>query len=323
MSSRTLLVVSLMLTSCSFPDAWRAQKHAAAQAQIDVASLGAIASKGEQPAEQRFKNIRVLRGLPASQLYPVMSLMSNSLGVTCAHCHTEFFEEESRDEKQAAREMILLTRTINRMQFQGEPTVTCYTCHRGAEYPATMPDVTQAGWQKMLATKAPAPPLPEVDAVLTRYEQAIAAGGLPHGSGEVSIVGGLDERASGHFELGADGKLKTTVHVPPPVEQALAASRFGALDVKAYDHVRVFRRDQGAIVLAATSDENAPDRLYFDESSGLLQRVQHSVKTELGYTPEEIRFSDYRDVAGVPTPHTVEWARGDFLVTLRFSELAR
>lgn len=45
------------------------------------ALLFAAAQSADLPVEQTKKNIKVLQGLPSSQLIPVMAFMSNSLGV--------------------------------------------------------------------------------------------------------------------------------------------------------------------------------------------------------------------------------------------------
>ena len=43
----------------------------------------------EQAMEQKYKNIQVLKGLPASQMRPMMNYISASLGVSCAFCHVK------------------------------------------------------------------------------------------------------------------------------------------------------------------------------------------------------------------------------------------
>jgi len=328
------LITLLLLPSCSVVEVIREQKRSPVEPQAaDFTSIGPIVAattEGDPPVEKKFKNIRVLQGLPSSQLYAVMSLMANSLGVTCAHCHTENFEEESRIEKDIARQMIKMTRGINRAQFQGEPTVSCYTCHRGQEYPSSSPLIEQAGWQKMLAPKAPKEPLPDLDSVLARYDVAI--GGMteappPGAGGEITLVGGLNERASGRFELipEADGSiaLRSPLRTPPPAAEALTRYRFGRLALRQmYGAMSVVRRAKvngsDAVIVAAASGDDPPERLAFDAASGLLLRVERGTSTELGWVPEEISFSDYHTAGGLPAPHTIRWARGDFLVTLRF-----
>ena len=41
----------------------------------------------EQTMEQKYKNIQALKGLPASQMRPMMNYISASLGMGCADCH--------------------------------------------------------------------------------------------------------------------------------------------------------------------------------------------------------------------------------------------
>src|ERR1044072_3917029 len=57
----------------------------------------------EQTAEQVYKNIQVLKGVPASQLNSIMSLMAGSLGVTCTHCHVNPWVSDVKQGKQVAR----------------------------------------------------------------------------------------------------------------------------------------------------------------------------------------------------------------------------
>src|SRR6185295_8538762 len=41
----------------------------------------------DPPAEQAFKNIQVLKGMPKSQMDPVMNMFSAALGMRCDQCH--------------------------------------------------------------------------------------------------------------------------------------------------------------------------------------------------------------------------------------------
>ncbi len=45
------------------------------------------AAPTEKTVEQVFKNIKVLNGMPQSQLYPAMRFMAASLGFQCGSCH--------------------------------------------------------------------------------------------------------------------------------------------------------------------------------------------------------------------------------------------
>ena len=50
-----------------------------------------LASPVETPkkAEEQFKNIKVLKGTPAEQVFPTMEFISASLGVKCEFCHVK------------------------------------------------------------------------------------------------------------------------------------------------------------------------------------------------------------------------------------------
>ncbi|HVE66789.1 MAG TPA: c-type cytochrome [Thermoanaerobaculia bacterium] len=115
--------------------------HQEANDRIMNAVLARIAGRENEPAEQVFKNIQSMKGMPAGRLVRVMNMgYSRALGVACAHCH--FAQDYSSDEKRpklAAREMMAMTRTINErlrslQNLEGKPEenfVNCTTCHRG------------------------------------------------------------------------------------------------------------------------------------------------------------------------------------------------
>lgn len=98
-----------------------------------------IAGQENKPAEEVFKNIQLLKGLPAGRLLRVMEVgYSKSLGVNCTHCHVvDQWEKEDKPTKQITREMSAMVRTINTdllkkvKNLKSEsPTVNCTTCHR-------------------------------------------------------------------------------------------------------------------------------------------------------------------------------------------------
>lgn len=129
----------------------------------------------EKPAEQTYKNIRVLTGLPSSELDGVMSFMSAALGVGCNHCHTNDWESDEKSTKLAARRMIAMTRAINKENFSGNPAITCYTCHRGRHNTEPLPSVDLATnpSPEVAPTASKASALPSIDEVIARYFQAI------------------------------------------------------------------------------------------------------------------------------------------------------
>jgi outer membrane lipoprotein-sorting protein len=98
----------------------------------------------EKTIEQAEKNIKVLNGIPQSQLIPMMNLMAASLGVRCNYCHVNNagqwdFASDEKKEKGTAREMIAMTMNINKTQFKGRTEVACYTCHKGRSSPLSVP----------------------------------------------------------------------------------------------------------------------------------------------------------------------------------------
>src|ERR1700686_1146321 len=90
--------------------------------------------------EQVYKNIQVLKGVPADQLIPAMQFITASLGVQCDFCHLEnAFEKDDKETKQTARKMMRMMFAINKDNFDGHKEVTCYACHRGEHKPVITP----------------------------------------------------------------------------------------------------------------------------------------------------------------------------------------
>jgi len=60
--------------------------------------------------------------------------------------------------------------------------------------------------------------------------------------------------------------------------------------------------DRPAVVLEAAAADGITDRFTFDAETGLLLRRAYSIPTPLGPIPQEIDFSDWREVSGVKVP---------------------
>lgn len=125
-----------------------------------------------KPAEEVYKNIQVLRGLPSEALLPEMRLFSGALGGNCDFCHMA--GDNSKDDKatkKTARQMIVMVTSLNQTSFGGRTLVTCYTCHRGNSQPVTEPTLpTVERSPEELEAK---PALPAADEILTKYIQAL------------------------------------------------------------------------------------------------------------------------------------------------------
>jgi hypothetical protein len=106
-----------------------------------------IKGKENQPAETVFKNVQILKGVPAARFLDAMEGFSNALGTKCRECHdTENFASDDKDEKKVARGMIQMTKGINEQYIKTMPGldhdafVSCYTCHHGKTHPAGRPE---------------------------------------------------------------------------------------------------------------------------------------------------------------------------------------
>ena len=164
-------IAFVILTSLSNAQASRDQDSSATTMQ---------AAPQEKSVEQVFKNIKVLNEMPQSQLYPAMRFMAASLGFQCGSCHViknGWIDSPADDkpEKQTARKMIKMVAGINKTLGEGNPTVSCFTCHRGHRSPQGAPVLP-------LPLPAPGPPIGEtpspstltsVDEVLNKYLAAI------------------------------------------------------------------------------------------------------------------------------------------------------
>src|SRR5688572_33113285 len=100
------------------------------------AELGAVAVEPQdKPVEQVRKNIKVLTGLPDSQLIPVMNFMAASLGRRCNFCHItdkgrDGYALDDKPEKNTAREMMKMVIGLHKQSFPGADEISCFTCHR-------------------------------------------------------------------------------------------------------------------------------------------------------------------------------------------------
>jgi hypothetical protein len=114
-----------------------------------------VAAASGQPAQKTllaedvFKNIQVLKGIPVNQFMETMSFFSASLGYNCTNCHVADslgnWEKYAEDvpAKRMARVMVVMVNTINKSNFGGRGAVSCYSCHRGAGHPKIIPSLAE------------------------------------------------------------------------------------------------------------------------------------------------------------------------------------
>jgi hypothetical protein len=140
------------------------------------------ATRGKTAGEE-FKNVQVLKNIPASELIPTMQFISASLGVECEFCHVE--REKDKDDKKTkktAREMMRMMQAINQNNFSGQQEVTCNTCHRGAIRPEAIPAILREARKPLTLEgdrddEAARLSWPSGDALLAKYLDAL--GGKP------------------------------------------------------------------------------------------------------------------------------------------------
>ena len=132
---------------------------------------------GQKLAEEQFKNIQALKGIPADQLIPAMQFISASLGVECEFCHVhEKMDSDDKKPKKIARQMITMMLDIDKNNFEGRLEVTCNTCHRGAAMPVSIPAIKD---EEMAGPGGPAkkpvenPALPKPEELLDKYLAAV------------------------------------------------------------------------------------------------------------------------------------------------------
>jgi hypothetical protein len=141
---------------------------------------------GGKVAEEVYKNIQVLKGVPADQVIPAMQFISASLGVECEHCHVEHaFDKDDKKPKQTARKMIQMMFAINKDSFNGHREVTCYSCHHGASDPVGTPIIAEEEPKPeprtaMNAGGANPVVMPTADRLLEKFVQALGGADALH-----------------------------------------------------------------------------------------------------------------------------------------------
>lgn len=65
-----------------------------------------------------------------------MIKISHELGVTCNYCHdVSNFKNNNNPHYKIAKKHMVVTKLINEKGFKGNPTITCYICHKGNAKP--------------------------------------------------------------------------------------------------------------------------------------------------------------------------------------------
>jgi len=328
---------------------------------------GKVSANAQAPAAQpptpktahdQYKNIEVLKDIPADQLIPAMQFISASLGVECEYCHVRgAFDKDDKKPKVTARKMITMMQAINKDNFDGRREVTCYSCHRGAANPIATPVITaEESAPAEEAASAEKSALPAAGDLLDKYLAAV--GGAPAlqkitsraAKGTATFAGqsvavdvyakAPDKRLSvmhlkdGDSLTAFDGR-QGWLSIPARTHMMSAAENDAArIDADFYFPIEIkttyekFRVEQGEKIdghdtyLVIGSKEGAPPlRLYFDTQSGLLVRLVRYAETPLGRNPTQIDYADYRDSDGIKLPFRWTLARPGNRFTIQLTDL--
>jgi hypothetical protein len=157
--------------------------------------------------------LEVLQALPESQLFLLMNLVADSLGVRCDYCHVQVapdltktpsnvggwvWDRDDKPPKRTAREMMRMVIDLNASRFKGEPRITCHTCHRGSTQPARTPLLPPSPGSAGSGTTAAPVALPTADRVWTTYVNAVGPAESP-ARGTGTIISGWDDRPEGRY----------------------------------------------------------------------------------------------------------------------------
>jgi hypothetical protein len=209
---------------------------ARAQSAAPNATKAQATPAGPKLAEEEFKNIQALKGIPADQVIPSMQFIAASLGVECEYCHVAHAnEKDDKEPKVTARKMINMMMAINKDNFEGHREVTCYSCHRGSTNPVCTPIVTdeegkpaaeegkKSGETRVL--------LPSADRLLDKY---------------LAAVGGADalQRITSRVQKGTLTAFGGQ-HFPVDVYSKAPDKRVSVMHLQGGDSVTAFDGKQG------------------------------------------------------------------------------
>ena len=197
-------------------------------AAIEIIVLGLIgadfvfaqAAVQEKPllAEQVFKNVRVLKGIPVDDFLQTMGIMAAALQFDCSDCHTGAGTDRvdwaaDTPRKIMARTMVTIVATINKNNFGGRQLVTCWTCHRNRDKPLVTPTMETNNGMPPLDPDdvvVTVPGLPAPESILDRY--IAASGGAQRLADLTSFVGKGTSVGFGGF--GGGGNVEIAAKAP-------------------------------------------------------------------------------------------------------------
>ena len=272
----------------------------------------------------QLKNVQVLKDVPQPKFDETMQLIAGSLGVRCQYCHAAAFDSDEKPAKKAAREMIVMTREINKAHYNGAPEVTCNTCHQGSVHTRAMPSLEKA---------KPEPPAPagqnaaEISEAFARYRKAAGERDMK----SVHVTGTLEgEQLPGslNFEVHLLLPDRYRLRVTTPrgdFMQIINGERGWASNAGTVTDMQPanLERNKRSLSLFIPVKPQVPDlvRVDVDPQTGLLHRFRVETPTPLGKLPYEFSFDDYRDAGGMKAPYAIKGAFPSGVATYKITKV--
>lgn len=325
---------------------------------MDENSTPSLMPASQMKIDGLFKNVQVLKDLSSDDLISEMDFIDASLGIKCSYCHDEkHYENDNKQSKQTAREMMRMVIMLNKTSFNGERFVTCYSCHKGKLHTEGAPSLYNDVHEQASETESLPTNLPTVDQILDNYIQALGGAdaieritsreikGTTTLDGKPVSIEGFDRTpdmlewvrhtpAGDRITVlhGREGWLKTPDRKVGDIEGAkleaveMAADLHFPLHMKqAFDELKLEYPEKingrDAYVLSALKTGEEPVKFYFDQSSGLLLRIMRYQETPLGLLPLQLDYSDYRNADGVQVAFRRTIARAAGSVTIQWQQV--
>jgi photosynthetic reaction center cytochrome c subunit len=197
---------------------------------VALAANGQAQGQRPQMAEEVFKNVQILKGIPVDEFMDTMGMIAASTGMNCVNCHasdnTTSWDKFADDTplKETARRMMVMVNTINKDNFKGVRSVTCYTCHNGIQRPKVVPSLlVQYGTpvedpnEVVVLPNAGGPP---ADEIFEKYFQAVGgrqkAASLTSFTARGSYAGYDTDQVKSPIEIyaKAPNQRATIIHAP-------------------------------------------------------------------------------------------------------------
>jgi len=301
---------------------------AAAALFIGVVGGRVPAAQAPELAESVFKNIQVLKGIPADEFMDTMGMFASSLLYDCTGCHVDAILSDrsafavATPRIQRARQMVVMVNAINKTYFAGQPRVTCFTCHRGDGAPEVIPDLAvqygDVSYENSSAMRIFPDARVSADAIFARYLEAL--GGADRVRALASFV------ATGTYAgfNTADAKVPIEIYARAPNQRTQIVKTFEGDATFTYDGTNAWAAEgwrqlplmtfSGSNLAGARVDAlvsfPAGIQQAFAQWQGMLATIDdRNVQLLQGRNPGELPVNFYFDEESGLLVRTLRWNR--------------